>query len=205
MSGGIIHILSGQDDCFAGASCAFGVFDGVHLGHRYLLDQAKVTAAKMGGRSIALTFSCDPDEYFASNKLRKLMSNEGRIEALAATGVDMVAVLPFDRAMAALSPKDFLDWTFGQAPPSFVHVGVGFRFGCKASGTAQDMIAWGADKGLTVYEHELKAMHGAPISATRIRGLLSKGDLVEAEHLLGRRLAHLSDRPPLEAASFVAH
>ena len=79
---------------FIGASCAFGVFDGVHRGHRFLIDQAKRTAAESGGKSIALTFDIDPDERFHADRLKKLMTNEQRVKALADTGVDCVVVLP---------------------------------------------------------------------------------------------------------------
>ena len=58
---------------FQGASCAFGVFDGVHRGHRFLLSYAQDTARENGGKSIALTFDIDPDEMFHAQRLRKLM------------------------------------------------------------------------------------------------------------------------------------
>ncbi len=106
-----------------GASCAFGVFDGVHLGHRFLIDQARSTAAETGGASVALTFSIDPDELFAPGRLVELMTNVGRIDALARSGVDAVVVLPFDRDFAALSPEDFLELAFGNSVPSHLHVG----------------------------------------------------------------------------------
>ena len=69
----------------AGASCAFGVFDGVHRGHRFLIDQAKQTAAENDGISVALTFDIDPDERFHADRLKKLMTNERRIAALSQT------------------------------------------------------------------------------------------------------------------------
>ena len=68
---------------FDNASCAFGVFDGVHKGHRYLLECARETARKDNGKSIALTFDIDPDELFHADRLKKLMSNEQRIAMLA--------------------------------------------------------------------------------------------------------------------------
>ena len=98
---------------FIGASCAFGVSDGVHRGHRFLIDQAKRTAAESGGKSIALTFDIDPDERFHADRLKKLMTNEQRVKALADTGVDCVVVLPFTPAFSAQSPMAFMDATFG--------------------------------------------------------------------------------------------
>ena len=61
----IYEVGEGFDHAFfEGTSCAFGVFDGVHAGHRYLLAQARETARRSGGESVALTFDIDPDEVF---------------------------------------------------------------------------------------------------------------------------------------------
>ena len=67
---------------FENSSCAFGVFDGVHRGHRYLLSCAQDTAKETGGQSIALTFDIDPDEIFHPDRLRKLLSNKRRLQML---------------------------------------------------------------------------------------------------------------------------
>ena len=125
---------------FIGASCAFGVFDGVHRGHRFLIDQAKRTAAESGGKSIALTFDIDPDERFHADRLKKLMTNEQRVKALADTGVDCVVVLPFTPAFSAQSPMAFMDATFGGCAPYAMHVGTDFRFGAKAAGTVSELM-----------------------------------------------------------------
>ena len=89
-------------DRFYGATCVFGVFDGIHAGHRELILDAVEDARSRGTSSFALTFDRDPDELFRPSELRKLMTDERRIEALAASGVDFVAVLPFTREFAAL-------------------------------------------------------------------------------------------------------
>ena len=114
---------------FSGASCAFGVFDGVHRGHRFLLDCARETARESGGRSVALTFDIDPDEVFHPDRLKKLMTNDERLAMLAQTGVDAVVALPFTREFAASSPERFLVQTFDGTPPAFLHVGFDFKFG----------------------------------------------------------------------------
>lgn len=175
---------SAERGFFDGASCAFGVFDGVHLGHRYLIGQARRSAEEEGAASGVITFSVDPDELFARERLLKLMDNGQRLAALASTGVDFVAVLPFDREFAALSPQRFLDWAFGCTPPAHVHVGEGFRFGCRAQGTAQDMRDWGRGR-LQVHEHKLLSVGEQPVSSTRIRGLVTEGRCAEARRLLG--------------------
>ncbi len=174
---------------FKNASCAFGVFDGVHLGHQYLLECAQKTAQYNGGKSIALTFDIDPDEIFHPDRLRKLMSNERRLETLLASGVDAVVALPFTRSFASLSPAEFLLETFNGHAPSNLHVGLDFHFGAKAAGSVADLAEWGAAVGTHIDAHNLRSSEGAPITATRIRLLLMEHDLQEAERLLGRRFS----------------
>ena len=178
------------DDSFdhqllAGASCAFGVFDGVHRGHRYLIGEAVKTARESGGVSAVLTFDIDPDERFHADRLKKLMSNERRIEALAETGVDAVVVLPFTTEFSSQNPDAFLDSLFAGAVPYAMHVGSDFRFGAKAAGTVKELEAWGARDGMCVCAHDLKSADGRPITATRIRLLLADGECEQANALLG--------------------
>lgn len=174
---------------FKHSSCAFGVFDGVHLGHQYLLSCAKKTAQYNGGKSIALTFDIDPDEIFHPNRLRKLMSNERRLEALLNSGVDAVVALPFTKSFSSLSAEEFLRETFNGYAPSNLHVGLDFHFGAKAAGSVADLAEWGAAVGTHIDAHNLQSADGAPITATRIRLLLMEHDLDEAQRLLGRRFS----------------
>ena len=98
------------------ASVAFGVFDGVHEGHRFIIGEAVNTAREEGRASAVITFDIDPDEVFAADRLKKLMTNEARIAKLAELDVDAVVVLPFSREFAAQSPEDFLNACFGGEP-----------------------------------------------------------------------------------------
>ncbi len=171
-------------DLFLGSSCAFGVFDGVHIGHRFLIDQARRTAKESGGRSIALTFDIDPDELFHAERLKKLLSNEDRMQMLADTGVDVVAILPFTPKFAGESPEEFLASTFGDFPPAYLHVGSDLRFGKRASGTVEDLMQWAKGCGARICAHDLVSSDGAPITSTRIRLLLADGKVREAAELL---------------------
>ena len=133
---------------------------------------------------MALTFDIDPDELFRPDALRKLLSNEERLQTLAGTGVDAVAVLRFDRAFASLAPEEFLAATFTGNLPAALHVGRDFRFGNRASGDLATLQGWGAANGVRVTGHDLLAADGAPITATRIRALLASGDEAAARALL---------------------
>lgn len=101
--------------------------------------------------------------------------------------MDAVVVLPFSREFAAQSPEDFLNACFGGGvPEAHIHIGSDFHFGRKAAGNVESLRAWGAERGMEVHGHELVAEGGRPVTATRIRGLLSEGRAREAADLLGR-------------------
>lgn len=172
---------------FHGSSCAFGVFDGLHKGHQYLLASACESAKGSGDKSIALTFDIDPDEVFHPQRLKKLMTNEDRIEALASSGVDAVVVLPFTKEFSSQTPFDFLSKTFNGYPPAHLHIGSDFRFGVKASGSIVELDEWAAQSGTEIHALDLRSEAGEPISSTRIRLLLSEARIVEANELLGHR------------------
>ena len=169
---------------FAGSSCAFGVFDGLHLGHRYLIGQA-VATRPAGGRSIAITFDIDPDEVFHPDRLKKLMRNADRLAALEASGVDDVVVLTFDERFYTKSPERFLETAFPLGVPAHLHVGEDFRFGARAAGTVETLQEWGRRVGCEIHPHQLVTADGMPITATRIRLLLLDCKLDEATRLLG--------------------
>ena len=171
-------------ELFAGASCAFGVFDGLHSGHQYLIDQA-VGTRPAKERCIAITFDIDPDEVFHPDRLKKLMRNADRLSALEASGVDDVVVIPFNEQFYTKSPEEFLQTSFPKGAPAHMHVGDDFRFGARAAGTVATLQEWGSRVGCTVHAHELVSADGRPITATRIRMLLLDCKLDEANRLLG--------------------
>lgn len=171
---------------FAGSSCAFGVFDGLHVGHQYLLDCAVGTAGESGGASLALTFDIDPDEVFHPDRLKKLMRNADRLEALEHSGVDAVVVFPFTPELFSRTPEEFLAAAFPAGSPAHMHVGEDFRFGAKAAGTVETLEAWGESTGCRIHAHDLVSSDGAPVTATRIRKLLLACDLDGANRILGR-------------------
>lgn len=183
----ILHAPGFDRALFDGASCAFGVFDGVHRGHRFIIDNAVRTGVREGARSVIITFDRDPDELFARPGFRKLMSNEHRIETLATLGADVVVVLPFDEKLASLDALTFLERTFGMDAPSSMHVGSDFRFGAKASGDVGTLRFWAERNGTEVLAYDLETVDDVPVTSTRIRALLAnpqKGSVEAATDLL---------------------
>ncbi len=172
-----------------GSACAFGVFDGVHIGHRFIVSQAIEAAREACSLSAILTFDMDPDELFRAESLKKLMSNEDRIAELAKLDVDAVVVFPFSRDFAAQDPFEFLESSFGTNIPASLHVGHDFRFGSKAAGNVDYLVKWGSERGMRTFGHELLVYEDAPVTATRIRALLAQGKIEKARELLGHGYA----------------
>ena len=167
--------------------CAIGVFDGFHQGHRFLVSETVTQARQLGLSAVVITFDRDPDEVFARpGTLRKLLTNEDRIGFLAASGVDAVLVIPFERELSQLDPQQFLDVITAHGSPRGIHVGSDFRFGHKAAGTTADLMLWAAAHNCDVTPHDLLISEGAPVTATRIRNALQGGDLALANRLLMR-------------------
>lgn len=175
-------------DALSSAVCAMGVFDGVHLGHRYLIDASIQHARANGRKAVIVTFDIDPDELFLGSAAKKLMSNEARIETLSDFDADALAVLKFDAELASMEPERFLDSIFSQSAPRAIFAGEDFRFGKDAHGSLQDIGIWATEhgaSGLEVCAIGLQELGGQPITSTRIRNLLADGSLDEALELLG--------------------
>lgn len=168
-----------------------GTFDGVHRGHRAVLDRLRDTAHRMGLTSLVVTFDPHPLRVVRPDSAPRLLTDtEERVALLRASGVDDVAVVPFTRALSQLPPRDFVENVliahFGLA---HLVIGHDHGFGRDRSGDVDTLRAIGADIGFGVTVVEPTIELEEPISSTRIRMLLNEGSVVEAGGLLGRPYA----------------
>ena len=156
------------------ASVAVGTFDGVHLGHREVIDASESV----------LTFEPHPVSVVAPGHTPKLLTRpERKAELIASLGVRELIVIPFDAAFARRSAAEFVERVLvGALSARQVSVGENFRFGHKAQGDAR-MLA--AEERFTTVVHPLLEVHGEIVSSSHIRGLLLAGDVAEANKLLG--------------------
>lgn len=164
-----------------------GTFDGVHAGHMGLLGAAAASAREMGLPAAVVTFDPHPSVVVApQRRSRLLMTLPQRLAAFAACGMDLAWVIPFSRTFSELQPWPFLDGLARALAPAELHVGKAFAFGQNRGGDLETLLAWGRDRGCAVRAHALRAADGHHLSSTRIRLALDKGDVHEAEVLLGR-------------------
>ena len=168
--------------------CAIGVFDGLHEGHRYIINETIEQARRLQVPAIVITFDRDPDEMFLEPAAqRKLLSNEDRISFLASSGADSVLVIPFNPKLSHREPENFLNAVIGASGIARgIHVGSDFRFGHKAAGIVDDLELWCSDRGCDVFGHDLLTSEGSSVTATRIRNALEEADLALANKLLMR-------------------
>ena len=174
---------------FKDAVCAIGVFDGVHLGHRFIINEAIQDAKSRETRCVIVTFSVDPDELFKGDKFQKLQTNAHRLNVLATLGANSVAVLPFDEEFSQLTPLQFLAKIFRKFTPAAIHVGSDFHFGAKAEGDVEILKTWASKNNCDVVSHDLLESDGQKVSSTRIRKLLNQGNNAEANALLGVKIS----------------
>lgn len=167
---------------------AIGVFDGVHLGHRAVLEGFRSAAGDRGLTPAVVTFDRHPISVLAPERAPKMLSTiEQRIEQFELFGVEVTAVLPFDDDMRSMAAEDFIAHILvDRLHAELVVVGEDFRFGEHRRGDAAMLVETGPALGFEVEVVELVG-DGAPISSTRIREHLAAGDVGAAAELLGRR------------------
>lgn len=170
------------------AVAAIGVFDGVHIGHQALIRHAAADACARGLPSVVVTFDRDPDQVVTPDApAPQLLTLADKCDFLLEAGARRVLVIPFDTALAALSPERFLAKVLLSAlSPRAVHVGTDFRFGHYAEGTVLTLTTAGDAHGFVVRAQELVTAGGTPVTSTRIRDLVASGDVQDAAALLGR-------------------
>jgi riboflavin kinase/FMN adenylyltransferase len=163
-----------------------GVFDGVHKGHQLLLNRAKEIAD--GRKIVALTFDPHPMQVLAPERAPTLLTTlADRVELLKIHNADQVAVLKFNEQFSAMKPADFVkDVLVGQLSASAIIVGKNFTYGHKAAGSVDTLIEDGKNLDFTVDVQDLESGEGEVISSSRIRNLVTAGQVEEARTLLTR-------------------
>ena len=162
---------------------AIGIFDGVHRGHQRILARAREVANSLSLPVVALTFHPHPTAILAPDRQPTLLLNiHSRVELLEKYGAEDVEVLTFSKEFASLSPNAFIeDILIDLLGAAYVVVGENFSFGARASGSIADIKRYIDGEAVALLHDE----HG-PISSTRIRAHVAKGEMEAAQALLSR-------------------
>jgi riboflavin kinase/FMN adenylyltransferase len=166
---------------------AVGMFDGVHLGHRAVIEAAVQTARQGGGLGAVLTFWPHPSALVRpENPTRLIQDSRTKTRVVLTLGVDAVITQPFTPAFAAVTAEDFLPWLKQRLPRlAAIYVGENFRFGQGRRGDVALLVATARQHGLRVFSAPRVSLDGEPISSTRVRAQLAAGEVDAANSLLG--------------------
>jgi riboflavin kinase/FMN adenylyltransferase len=183
----VIHGLSGIPEGLSHSAVAIGNFDGIHLGHRVLLNLMLEGASREGVTPSVLTFYPHPVEVLnPQKKLEQLTTTSEKLELMKSMGVKFVCVAQFDKALSELSPEEFFETHLVKGlKAKLVYVGYNFRFGKNRMGDTH-LLKKLCDKhqiSLTVVE---PVSLGEKVSSSLIREKIIQGKVGEANQLLGR-------------------
>ncbi|WP_294620520.1 bifunctional riboflavin kinase/FAD synthetase [uncultured Roseovarius sp.] len=183
----IIRDYAYVDQADRGASVAIGNFDGVHIGHRSVIDIARHAGEAIGAPLGVLTFEPHPREYFAPDAPPfRLMNPEARAHRLEKLGVEKLYQLNFNANLSALTPEEFAANVIRDGLGlKHVVVGADFCFGKGRAGTAADLQGFGAEMGFGVSIAQLLEGDQGEVSSTAIRQALSDGRPRDAAAMLG--------------------
>ena len=187
-----MEVVFGPTQCTPppqGSAVTIGAYDGVHLGHRHLIDKLRDMARERSLASAVVTFDRHPATVVRPESAPALLTDlDQKLELLGSTGVDRTVVVPFDRARAEESAEDFVEEVLvGALGARLVVVGEDFHFGHGRKGNVGLLTDMGADLGFEVVGLTLEDdAGGEAVSSTRIRAFLAAGDVRRAGDLLGR-------------------
>lgn len=171
-----------------GTVVTIGAYDGVHVGHRKLIDEVRKLATARGAASAVATFDRHPAQVVRPESAPKLLTDlPTKLELLADTGIDYAVVIHFDEERSREPAADFVQSVLvGCLNAKLVVVGHDFHFGHRREGNVALLEAMGPGLGFEVQGLELFGTDSETISSTRIREALTAGDVATATAMLGR-------------------
>lgn len=163
-----------------------GVFDGLHLGHQYLLDHLVGEAARLDATPAVLTFDHHPDEVLTGSAPPLLCDPGERLERLAEAGVGVTIVQHFDVALRETPYDAFVRRIAGRVELAGFLMTPDSAFGFERRGTPESVAALGRELGFEVAVVPPFTLDGTPVASSAVRAAIAEGDLREAARLLGR-------------------
>ena len=187
----VIHEIAGPVWPGERAVITIGAYDGLHLGHRAVIDKVVTEARSSGDRSVVVTFGRHPASVVRPGSAPLLLTTpEQRLEQFATTGVDAVVMLRFDAALAAQDARSFVERVFVDGLGArLVVVGEDFHFGRERAGDVTMLTTIGLEHDFAVRPLGLvpAGVDGVgAVSSTAIRAAVAAGDVAAAAAMLGR-------------------
>ncbi|MFZ2445398.1 MAG: bifunctional riboflavin kinase/FAD synthetase [Syntrophobacteraceae bacterium] len=173
---------------FRNPALTIGNFDGVHRGHHALFQKVKQWAEELEGESVVITFHPHPIEVlFPGKALPFITSHEQKLELIAQCGIDVTLVIPFSHEFSRMSALEFVkDLLVDKIGVKAIVVGHDYRFGHSREGDMEFLKRMGKEHGFAVDTIAGIRMDDTVVSSTAIRQLILKGNVRDANRLLGR-------------------
>lgn len=167
---------------------AIGTFDGLHIGHQQVIKALVDTCAKQDLRSVVYTFANHPREFTAKESLpNRILTVDEKIDLLDGMGIDVLVMVEFDRDHMEIEAETFVkEILIKVLNTKYLAAGYNFHFGLGARGDVELLTTLGKTHDFTVTVVPPFELDGCPVSSTRIRELLKKGDIEAVNRLLGR-------------------
>ena len=167
-----------------GCAVTIGFFDGVHRGHRYLLRQLESLAEANDLSAMAVTFECHPKQVVCEGFVPSLLTmQEEKLALLSDFFGGEVVVLPFTQELSKLTAKEFMQTVLSEKlNAKLLLMGYNHQFG-HGGGTQEEYMKWGKETGIKVCQAE--ALAGEKVSSSKIRSLISLGEMEKANAMLG--------------------
>ena len=163
-----------------------GFFDGVHLGHRFLIQQVKVAAIQTGWQSSIITFPVHPRQVIQSDYQPQLLSSpEEKIELLASTEVGNCILLPFTFELSMLTAREFMQLLYDKYHVRMLVIGYDHRFGHNRAEMFEDYCRYGRELGIHIMQATAYTQEQDKVSSSAIRRALQTGDIRTATKYLG--------------------
>lgn len=177
-----------------------GVFDGIHLGHQFILQKVKETARKKGLASLLITFDISPQQFLSKKNLLhhhrpekafsgSLTARDEKTALISSLGIDYLWFLKTKKSLLSLSARDFIDYIQRYFKIEMIIVGEDFRFGHRGRGDLRRLELLAGEHRFELSIIKKKVKNKKVISSSLIRQLIQKGRLKEAKQLLGRNFS----------------
>lgn len=164
-----------------------GTFDGVHQGHRKILEKLLAASHATGCQSVVLTFFPHPRMVLQQDSDIKLLNTIGeKAQLLEQAGIDSLIIHPFDHAFSRLTAEEFVkDILVGRLNIQKIIIGYDHRFGRNRTATIDDLIKYGSQYGFEVEQISALEVNEVSVSSTKVRNALTAGDIQTANEFLG--------------------
>jgi riboflavin kinase / FMN adenylyltransferase len=182
----VVHGVEGLPPSLGRVFVVIGVFDGLHLGHAYLLEHLVAEAAARDARPTVITFDHHPDEVLTGKAPPLLLDPGERLERLEAAGVEVTVVQPFDEAVRQTPYDVFVERIRAGIDLTGFLMTPDAAFGFERRGTPETLTQLGALDGFDVVVVPTFSLDGQDVRSSTIRAAVVTGDIVTAERLLGR-------------------